>query len=93
MGHAAARFQPLHRIEQPARVRRRTQQVGRLLEGLIVLEGDHDHGLAAGSVLIEIHDEWQVSDRRYLSEGSMVQIRAVDPDSSKQVAVSEITAS
>jgi putative transposase len=25
----------------------------------------------AGSVLVEIHDEWQVGDRRYLSEGSM----------------------
>jgi transposase-like protein len=25
----------------------------------------------AGTVLVEAHDEWQVSDRRYLSEGSM----------------------
>jgi hypothetical protein len=25
----------------------------------------------AGSVLVETHDEWQVSDRRYLSESSM----------------------
>jgi putative transposase len=25
----------------------------------------------AGSVLVETYDEWQVSDRRYLSEGSM----------------------
>jgi hypothetical protein len=25
----------------------------------------------AGSVLVETHDEWHVSDRRYLSEGSM----------------------
>ena len=33
----------------------------------------------AGSVLIETHDEWQVSDRRYLSEGSMALIDQPDP--------------
>ena len=28
----------------------------------------------AGSVLVEVHDEWQVSDRRYLSEASMAKL-------------------
>ena len=28
----------------------------------------------AGSVLLEVHDEWQISERRYLSEGSMAKL-------------------
>lgn len=28
----------------------------------------------AGSVLVEAHDEWQVGERRYLSEGSMAML-------------------
>jgi len=35
----------------------------------------------AGCVLIEAHDEWQVSDRRYLSEASMALLTIPDPTS------------
>ncbi len=34
----------------------------------------------AGSVLIEVHDEWQVAERRYLSEASMAKLRESDND-------------
>jgi putative transposase len=33
----------------------------------------------ASCVLIEAHDEWQVSDRRYLSEGSMALLNPPEP--------------
>jgi putative transposase len=33
----------------------------------------------AGSVLIEAHDEWAVSDRRYLSESSMAMLDLAPP--------------
>jgi putative transposase len=30
-------------------------------------------------VLVEAHDEWQLSDRRYLSEGSMARLNRPTP--------------
>jgi putative transposase len=33
-----------------------------------------------GTILIEVHDEWQTTDRRYLSEGSMALIDRPDKE-------------
>ena len=38
----------------------------------------------AGSVLIELHDEWQVAERRYLSEASMALLDPALDDGSKE---------
>jgi putative transposase len=38
-------------------------------------------------VLVEAHDEWQVSDRRYLYEGSMALLAAT----TKEVAPAQLT--
>jgi putative transposase len=34
----------------------------------------------AGSILLEVHDEWQIAERRYLSEGSMAKLYEKDED-------------
>ncbi len=34
----------------------------------------------AGSILLEVHDEWQIAERRYLSEGSMAKLYENDND-------------
>ena len=43
----------------------------------------------AGAVLAEAHDEWQVSERRYLSEGSMALLDA-KPGEPKEVAAAAL---
>jgi putative transposase len=62
---------PLERINKE--VKRRTNVVGIFPDDAAVLR-------LAGAVLIEAHDEWQVAERRYLSEGSMAKLAATGDD-------------
>jgi putative transposase len=44
----------------------------------------------AGAVLVEAHDEWQLTDRRHLSEGSMTLLATTSTTSSKEIATPEL---
>ena len=62
---------PLERVNKE--IKRRTNVVGIFPNEAGVIR-------LAGSVLLEVHDEWQVTDRRYLSEGSMAKLYEIDND-------------
>src|SRR5919106_2622443 len=74
---------PLERLNKE--VKRRTNVVGIFPDDAAVLR-------LAGAVLIEAHDEWQVAERRSLSEGSMAKLATTKDDAARPKEVRRATA-
>ncbi len=66
-------------------LKRRTNVVG-------IFPDDASVARLATAVLIEAHDEWQIAERRYLSEGSMVLLGPISDDAVPQKEVKRATA-
>jgi len=68
---------PLERVNKE--IKRRSDVVGIFPNEAAVLR-------LAGAVLLEVHDEWAIAERRYLAEGSMALLDGVpDDDPTKEV--------
>jgi putative transposase len=74
---------PLERLNKE--IKRRTDVVGVFPNPPALLR-------LAGAVLVEAHDEWQVADKRYLSEGSMATLAIPTPGTKEVAAPALLTA-
>ena len=74
---------PLERLNKE--LKRRTNVVG-------IFPDDAAVTRLATAVLIEAHDEWQIADRRYLSEGSMALLTPIGDDAAPAKEVKGATA-
>jgi hypothetical protein len=82
---AAHRRLPLDGAVPYQEIKHRTNVVGIFPDDAAVLR-------LAGAVLIEAHDQWQVAERRYLSEGSMAKLAATGDDAARAREVRRATA-